>query len=69
MICCICVNIFLPQGINVYMKDLLARPELVETFKGLGLIVFCWTSDEETNSRHNIQRVKKLRVHGVIFDK
>ncbi|XP_044014465.1 glycerophosphocholine phosphodiesterase GPCPD1-like isoform X1 [Aphidius gifuensis] len=54
-------------GINVHTEDILRDPSQVKIVKDHGLIIFCWGDDN--NDKDTIQHLKKLGLHGVIYDK
>lgn len=54
-------------GINVHTEDLLRDPSQVKMVTESGLIMFCWGDDN--NDKETIQRLKKLGLHAVIYDK
>ena len=54
-------------GINVHTEDILRDPTQVKIVKDAGLIIFCWGDDN--NDKATIQHLKKLGLHGVIYDK
>ncbi|XP_024947437.1 glycerophosphocholine phosphodiesterase GPCPD1 isoform X2 [Cephus cinctus] len=54
-------------GINVHTEDILRDSSHVKVVKDAGLIIFCWGDDN--NDKDTIQHLKKLGLHGVIYDK
>ncbi|XP_033229082.1 glycerophosphocholine phosphodiesterase GPCPD1-like [Belonocnema kinseyi] len=54
-------------GINVHTEDILRDPSQVKLVKDSGLIIFCWGDDN--NDKDTIKHLKKLGLHGVIYDK
>ncbi len=48
-------------------SDLLANPAVVPFARSLGLIVLAWGA--AANSRNNMERLKSLNVHGLIYDR
>lgn len=54
-------------GINVHTEDILRDPSQVKLVKDAGLIIFCWGDDN--NDKETILHLKKLGLHGVIYDK
>lgn len=54
-------------GIVAHTEDLLRDSSQINLATDLGLIVFCWGDDN--NSQDTIRLLKELGVHGVIYDK
>lgn len=54
-------------GINVHTEDILRDPSQVKLVRNAGLIIFCWGDDN--NDKDTIQHLKRLGLHGVIYDK
>nr|CAD7427125.1 unnamed protein product [Timema monikensis] len=54
-------------GINVHTEDILRDPSQVKLVLDSGLILFCWGDDN--NDMDTIQHLKKLGLHGIIYDK
>lgn len=54
-------------GIVAHTEDLLRDSTQINLATDLGLIVFCWGDDN--NSVETIKLLKKLGVHGIIYDK
>ncbi|CAH0557778.1 unnamed protein product [Brassicogethes aeneus] len=54
-------------GINVHTEDILRDPSLVQLAHRNHLVIFCW--GDENADPSTIKYLKKLQLHGVIFDK
>lgn len=54
-------------GIVAHTEDLLRDSSQINMATDLGLIIFCWGDDN--NSQDTIKLLKELGVHGVIYDK
>ncbi|KAG0711848.1 Glycerophosphocholine phosphodiesterase GPCPD1 [Chionoecetes opilio] len=54
-------------GINVHTEDIMRDPGQVRPAQDKGLVVFCW--GDHNNDQHNIKFLKKVGLHGIIYDK
>ncbi|KAG7170911.1 Glycerophosphocholine phosphodiesterase GPCPD1-like 2 [Homarus americanus] len=54
-------------GINVHTEDLMRDPSQLKMALDHNLIVFCWGDDN--NDQENIKFLKKVGLHGIIYDK
>ncbi|XP_050702343.1 glycerophosphocholine phosphodiesterase GPCPD1-like, partial [Eriocheir sinensis] len=54
-------------GINVHTEDLMRDPSQINAAEENNLIVFCW--GDHNNDQENIKFLKKVGLHGIIYDK
>ncbi|XP_063853803.1 glycerophosphocholine phosphodiesterase GPCPD1-like isoform X3 [Scylla paramamosain] len=54
-------------GINVHTEDLMRDPSQITAAMEHNLIVFCW--GDHNNDQENIKFLKKVGLHGIIYDK
>lgn len=55
------------QGIDVLTDILIKQPEMIQSVKQSGLVVFCW--GEENNNTETINTLKQSGIDAIIYDK